>query len=261
VTYPGPRSLTHGTTVITGAASGLGLCTARLLAATGGHLVLVDLDGSRLARAADELRHHGGRVEAVVGDVASEGVADAVADAGRALPGGVARVFLSAGVDPLHARSVVDTSVALWDLVMAVNVRSAFLLTRVLIPDLIVGGGGSIVMTASSAAHRAAPGEAAYTVSKTALIGLARSIAIDFGDAGIRANCISPGPLEAVMTDRRADMSITALEQRRRGVEAAVPLGREGTYDEVARCVQFLLGPDSSYVTGTALVADGGLVS
>lgn len=257
----GSRVLSDGATVVTGAAGGLGSRTAHLIAAAGGDLVLVDRDEHRLAHTAQDLRSHGVRVLTVVGDVATEELAHAVVAAGRTLPGGLGRAFLNAGIDPLAARSVVDTEVALWDLVMAVNVRSAFLLTRALIPELIDGGGGSIVMTASSAAHRAATDEAAYTVSKTALLGLARSIAVDFGANGIRANCVSPGPLESVMTDRRIDMSAAELERRRSVVESMVPLGREGSYDEVARCVVFLLGPDSSYVTGTALVADGGLVS
>lgn len=247
-----------GVAVVTGAASGLGLEVSRRLAGAGCRLVLVDVSGAVHDTAAG-LRARGASATAVQGDVSQEATATRAGAAADALGSGVTRVFLGAGIDPLAARSVVETSVELWDAVIAVNLRSAFLFAREMLPRMTATG-GSLVVTGSSAAHQGAPDEAAYTVSKTALLGLVRSVSRDFGRHGVRATCLSPGPMEAVMGDRRADLSAAELLARRAAVEASVPLGREGSYAEVAAAALFLLGPDSAYVSGTSLLVDGGLV-
>jgi NAD(P)-dependent dehydrogenase (short-subunit alcohol dehydrogenase family) len=122
-------------------------------------------------------------------------------------------------------------------------------------------GGGSIVSTASSAGIKASPQEAVYGISKAALIALTRSLARDFTSQGIRANCICPGFLECVMTDRRQEMTEDALVKRSARAGDLVPMGREGQYDEVAHSVLFLAGPESSYTSGAALVIDGGWIA
>jgi NAD(P)-dependent dehydrogenase (short-subunit alcohol dehydrogenase family) len=156
---------------------------------------------------------------------------------------------------------VVETTEAQWDAVMAVNVKSAFLFARRAIPGMVARGGGSLVFTASTAALKAGASEAAYNVSKAALLQLARSIAIDHARQGIRCNAICPGYLESVMADRKAEMTPEMLAARSVSAAAAVPLGREASYAEVARAVLFLSDPAAAgYITGTAFTIDGGIL-
>jgi NAD(P)-dependent dehydrogenase (short-subunit alcohol dehydrogenase family) len=122
------------------------------------------------------------------------------------------------------------------------------------------GGGGSIGNTASVAGLKPGADETAYSVSKAAMVSLTAATALDFAVDGIRANCVCPGFMEMVMTDRRRDLTEEQQAARAAGAAARVPLGRQGTYDEVAKAVLFLAGPDSSYITGAALVVDGGMM-
>ncbi len=239
------------TVLIVGAATGLGAQAARDFAEQGARLVLVDRNAGAMTGLAAELG-----AKLVIGDAA----VSATADAAVAAAGTVDVLFGNAGIDPLGATDVPGTSEADWDRVMAVNVKSAFLFARAVLPGMIAAKGGSMVFTSSIAGVRPVAGEVAYAVSKAGLVQLARCIALDHAKHGIRANALCPGYLEAVMADRRADMSPADLAQRSASALAAVPMGREGTYAEMARLVLFLSDPvQSGYITGQALVADGGV--
>jgi NAD(P)-dependent dehydrogenase (short-subunit alcohol dehydrogenase family) len=245
--------------LITGAATGLGAEAARQFAAEGARLTLVDLNAEGLAHLRAELKGKG--IETLSGDVAEAAVADAAVTRAEEAHGRIDHLFCNAGIDPLTATTVVGTTEAQWDAVMAVNVKSAFLFARRAIPGMAGRGGGSIVFTASIAALKAGAGEAAYNVSKAALVQLARSIAIDHARDGIRCNAICPGYLESVMADRKAEMTPEMLAARSAAASAAVPLGREASYAEVARAVLFLSDPATGgYMTGTALTVDGGML-
>jgi len=246
--------------IITGGASGLGLAVARLMAGEGVRLVLVDWDQAGLDASAAEISSSGAEVRSLHGDVAEPGTAAAAIELARSAFGRLDILFNNAGIDPLRARSVVETEVADWDRILDVNVRSAFLMSREAIPLMREGGGGSIVNTASTAGIKPAGDETAYSVSKAAMVSLTGAIALDYATDGIRANCVCPGFMEMVMTDRRRDLTEAQQEARAAGAAATIPLGRQGTYEEVARAVLFLAGPDASYITGAALVVDGGLL-
>jgi len=241
--------------LITGGASGLGLAVARLLASEGASLVLVDWDGAALEAAAGALG-----AKRLQGDASEWDTAKAAVDLARSAFGRLDVLFNNAGIDPLRARSVVETAEADWDRVMDVNVRSAYVFTRAAIPLMREGGGGSIVNTASIAGLRPGADEAAYSVSKAAMVSLTQSTALDFATVRIRANCVCPGFMEMVMTDRRRDLTDEQQAARAAGAAARVPLGRQGTYEEVAKTVAFLASADASYVTGASLVVDGGLL-
>jgi len=241
--------------LITGGASGLGLAVARLLASEGASLVLVDWDGAALEAAAGALG-----AKRLQGDASEWDTAKAAVDLARSAFGRLDVLFNNAGIDPLRARSVVETAEADWDRVMDVNVRSAYVFTRAAIPLMREGGGGSIVNTASIAGLRPGADEAAYSVSKAAMVSLTQSTALDFAAIGVRANCVCPGFMEMVMTDRRRDLTDEQQAARAAGAAARVPLGRQGTYEEVAKTVAFLASSDASYVTGASLVVDGGLL-
>jgi NAD(P)-dependent dehydrogenase (short-subunit alcohol dehydrogenase family) len=246
--------------LITGGASGLGLEVARQMAADGARLVLVDWDAGALESAVAKVARAGGDVRSLQGDVSDPVTATAAIELVRSAFGRLDVLFNNAGIDPLRARSVMETEVSDWDRILDVNVGSAFLMARAAVPLMRAGGGGSIVNTASIAGIKPAGDEAAYSVSKAAMVSLTGSLAIDFAADGIRANCVCPGFMEMVMTDRRRDLTEDQQTARAEGAAARVPLGRQGTYEEVAKAVLFLAGPDASYITGAALVVDGGLL-
>jgi NAD(P)-dependent dehydrogenase (short-subunit alcohol dehydrogenase family) len=246
--------------LITGAASGLGLAVARQVTAEGARVVLVDWDADALDAAGAALAATGAAVRIQAGDASEEGTATAAVGQARAEFGRLDVLFNNAGIDPLRARSVTDTAVGDWDRILDVNVRSAFLMSRAAIPLMREGGGGAIVNTASIAGLKPAGDEAAYSVSKAAMVSLTQTLAIDYAADGIRANCVCPGYMEMVMTDRRRDLTEEQQKARAAGASARVPLGRQGSYEEVARAVLFLASSDASYVTGAALVVDGGLL-
>ena len=247
-------------TLITGGASGLGLAVAQQMAAQGARLVLVDWDELALEAATARLVEAGGEARSLRGDVSDEATATAAVDLARSAYGRLDILFNNAGIDPLRARSVLETDVADWDLILNVNLRSAYLMSRAAIPLMREGGGGAIVNTASIAGIKPAGDETAYSVSKAAMVSLTGALALDFAADGIRANCVCPGFMEMVMTDRRRDLTDEQQAARASGASDRVPLGRQGTYEEVAKAVLFLAGPDASYITGAALVVDGGLL-
>ena len=244
--------------VVTGGASGLGLEVARLFAARGVKLVLVDWDASLLEAAVANLNREGADAVGVSGDVslertAAEAIAEAMARHGR-----LDILCNNAGIDPVRVTNILQTSPAEWDRMMAVNVRGAYLFSQAAIPHMAAAGGGTIVNTASIAGLHATRDETAYSVSKHALVGLTRCVAVDFAAQGIRCNCVCPGGMEMPMLDRRGEMSDDEVRERNQRIAAASPNGRLPLYAEVAQSVLFLAGPDSAQVNGVSLIVDGG---
>lgn len=243
--------------IVTGAASGLGAECARQFSAGDARLVLVDVNADAVIAIADALP---GRAVAVAGDVSLATTAAAATTAALDAFGRIDILVSNAGIDPLAATSVTGTTELQWDAVMAINVKATFLLAQAMLPVMAAGGGGAIVATGSIASLKPSAQETAYSVSKAALLQLVRCIAVDYADQNIRANCICPGYMEAVMVDRRAELSSDRLAARSSGAAASVPLGREGRYTEIARSVLFLAdSADAGYITGAELVIDGGL--
>ena len=244
--------------VVTGGASGLGLEVARLFAARGVKLVLVDWDATLLEGAVADLNREGADAVGVSGDVslertAAEAIAEAMARHGR-----LDILCNNAGIDPVRVTNILQTSPAEWDRMMAVNVRGAFLFSQAAIPHMAAAGGGTIVNTASIAGLHATRDETAYSVSKHALVGLTRCVAVDFAAQGLRCNCVCPGGMEMPMLDRRGEMSDDEVRERNQRIAAASPNGRLPLYAEVAQSVLFLAGPDSAQVNGVSLIVDGG---
>jgi NAD(P)-dependent dehydrogenase (short-subunit alcohol dehydrogenase family) len=246
--------------LITGGASGLGLAVANQMVAGGARVVLVDWDQKALEAATAGIAQTGGEVRSLQGDVSDPATATAAIDLVTSSFGRLDILFNNAGIDPLAARSVVETEIADWDRILDVNVKSAFLMSRAAIPLMRKSGGGAIVNTASIAGIKPAGNETAYSASKAAMVSLTGALAVDFAADGIRANCVCPGYMEMVMTDRRRDLTEKQQAARAAGAAARIPLGRQGSYEEVAKAVLFLAGPDASYITGAALVVDGGLL-
>ncbi|MEO9230021.1 MAG: SDR family oxidoreductase [Devosia sp.] len=245
--------------IATGAASGLGLAATQMFAAEGASLVIVDLNQAALAAAVENLTSIGAQVEGVPGDVSDPKVAREAVHRAIERFGRLDVLFNNAAIDPWNATSLEETPEDMWQQVIDVNLKSAYMFTKAAIPHMRKSGGGAIVNTASTAGLKASPRESAYGISKAALIQLTKSVARDHAKEGIRSNCICPGFLENVMSDRSKDMNADLLAKRRERASGLIPIGREGRYDEVARAVLFLADPnESSYITGASLVIDGG---
>lgn len=243
---------TGKTVLIVGGASGLGAAAARAFASEGAGLVLVDRNRAAVEAVATSLPS----AQALQGDAADP--ATAAAAIALAAPD---ILFHAAGIDPVSAGDVPGTSLADWQTILSVNLTSAFLFARAALPGMISRRRGCLLFTGSIAGIKPTPQEAAYAVSKAAVIQLARAIALDHARAGIRANALCPGFLESVMADRLATMSEADLTQRSQLAAAMVPMAREGGYSEMAQLVLTLCDDAvSGYVTGQAVVADGGVL-
>jgi NAD(P)-dependent dehydrogenase (short-subunit alcohol dehydrogenase family) len=252
-----PGRLRDKTALITGAASGIGREAARLFAAEGASLLLADVDRAAGAALAGELEAAGFAARFVPTDVArGDEIAAAVAEAERAF-GGLHVLFNNAGIFPDGDGSPVDTDEAVWDRVMAVNLKGVFLGCKHGIPALLRAGGGSIVNTASFVAVLgAATSQIAYTASKGGVLAMTREIAVEYARRGIRANALCPGPVDTPLLQQLlADPAARA----RRLVH--VPMGRLARADEVARAALFLASDESSYVNGATFLVDGGITS
>ena len=252
---------TDRTVLITGAASGLGLATARRFAAEGAHLVLVDWNKQALDDAVGSFTEQGTKALSVHGDVSVPQTAQLAVRTTVDNFGTIDVLFNNAGIDPMPARSLVETTEEQWDSVFGVNLKAMYLFVKETIPVMQANGGGAIVNTASSAGMKASPQEAAYGISKAAVIALTRSLARDFTSSGIRSNAICPGFLECMTYDRRAGVEDEVLRARSEKAAAIVPAGREGTYEEISQSVLFLASEESSYTSGAALLMDGGWIA
>jgi len=238
----------HRVALVTGGASGIGLATCRRLVADGFVLAVGDLDANGAADAA------GPQGYAAVLDVADEASVDAFVAAAVAKLGRIDVLVNNAGITGDRTATVLhSTPVTEWDRVIAVNVRGPFLMSRAVLPVMVAQGSGHVITIASVAGQVAFPGRSAYTTSKGAALQLARSIAVDYATSGIRSNAVCPGMAHTPMTSWRLD-----VPELREQIEARIPLGRVASPDDVADLVSVLASDRLHYMTGAALVIDGG---
>ncbi|MDP5308259.1 SDR family NAD(P)-dependent oxidoreductase [Paracoccus spongiarum] len=236
------------TALVTGAARGIGLATARLFAAEGWQVALVDCDGAELEAVAPGIT--GGF--AVTCDIADPDQVAATVAAVLKRTGRIDAVVNNAGIadfGPIEA-----TGFDRWRAVMAVNLDGTFLVSQACIPAL-KRQGGAIVNIASISGLRASTLRVAYGTSKAAVIHLTRQQAAELGEYGIRANCVAPGPVRTKLAMAVHSPEIIAA------YHDAIPLNRYGTEDELAQAIVFLAGDRASYVTGQVLAVDGGFES
>jgi NAD(P)-dependent dehydrogenase (short-subunit alcohol dehydrogenase family) len=233
--------------VITGAASGIGAETARLFGEEGATVVGVDLDDGSLGDVT--LR----------ADVADEGQVREMYAQARERCGRIDVLFNNAGINPTDDESVLDTDVAAWERVQAVNARGVFLCCKHGIPHLLENEGprrGSVINTASFVAVMgAAVSQISYTASKGAVLALSRELGVEFARRGVRVNALCPGPVDTPLL-RELFASDPAKAARRL---VHVPMGRFAETREIANAALFLASDDSSYVTASTFLADGGL--
>ena len=243
-------------TIITGGASGMGRVAAGLFAREGARLVLADVSEEAVESAAADVRAAGGQATAVVADVSREDDARRMVDHAVATFGRVDVLYNNAGIMPAADHSVVDTDVATWDAVMAVNVRGVYLGCRYAIPRMVDQGAGSIINIASFVAILGCSvPQDAYTASKGAVLSLTRSLAVQFGPHGVRSNAICPGPVE---TPLLMDWLVKDEEAKRIRL-ARNPTGRFGKPEEIVWMAVYLASDESRWTNGASLVVDGGI--
>ena len=242
--------------IITGGASGMGRVAARMFAAEGARVVVVDVSAEAARSVADEVTAVGGQAIAVVADVSKEADAKRMVDETIAAYGRVDILYNNAGIMPEADHSVIDTSVEDWDRVMAVNVRGVFLGCKYAIPKMVEQGSGSIINISSFVALMGCSNpQDAYTASKGAVLALTKSLAVQFAPKGVRTNAICPGPVE---TPLLMDWLVKDEEAKRIRL-ARNPTGRFGKPEEIVHMAIYLASDESRWTNGAAMVVDGGI--
>jgi len=237
--------------VITGASKGLGKAMALALAAEGARIALVSRDEARLNEVAGEVIAAGGDASIFRADVTSE---EQVRQAERAILaryGKVSILINNAGVNV--RKPVVEFTAEEWHRVMDTNVTAAFLMCRSFVPAMSGHGYGRILNMTSIMSHVSLPGRIAYSTSKTALLGMTRTLALELAPEGITVNGISPGPFGT-------EMNRAVMENPQVNAEfiASIPLGRWGKVEEIGHLAVYLCSDEAGFITGTDIVIDGG---
>ncbi len=235
--------------LVTGAARGIGLAIAQKFLAENYRVALLDIDAETLAQTAEAWRGREG-VLPVVGDVSDPQQVQAAVAQIAAHFGRIDALVNNAGVAVF--KPILETSFADWTRILATNLSGPFLMTQACASVMLGNGGGAVVNIASISGLRASTLRVAYGTSKAALIHLTKQQAVELGDAGIRVNCVAPGPVETAMAQQVHSADI------RTSYRDAIPLARYGTVHEIAEAVAFLCSEGASFINGQTLAVDGG---
>ncbi|TMB53431.1 MAG: glucose 1-dehydrogenase [Chloroflexi bacterium] len=242
--------------IITGAGSGMGRVAAQMFAAEGAKVVVAEFDERGGTETERLVADAGGEASYIKTDVSREGDARAMVDHAVKRFGRVDVLYNNAGIMPEADHSVTDTDVAVWDQVMAVNLRGVFLGCKYAIPRMVEQGSGSVINISSFVAILGCSvPQDAYTASKGAVLSLTRSLAVQFGPNGVRSNAICPGPIETplLMDWLLKDEAAKQLRLARN------PTGRFGKPEEIVNAAVYLASDESRWTNGAQFVIDGGI--
>ncbi len=248
-------SLSGRAALVTGASSGIGRAISRRLAELGAAVVLLDVDAAAGPEAAAAIRAAGGRAIFARCDVRSDADCRQAADLAVREFGRIDILCNNAGL--IVRKDCLELEETEWDLALDVMLKGIYLLSRRVIPHMIRGGGGSIINTGSGWSLKGGPKAVAYCAAKAGALNLTRAMAIDHGRHNIRVNCVCPGDIDTPLL-RSEGRQLGRDESEFLKEAGDRPLRRVGTVDDVADAVLFLAGDMSRWVTGTALVVDGG---
>ena len=244
---------------VTGAGSGIGEQIARLFAQQGAHVILADIKLDAAERVSGEIRAAEGSAHAQQLDVAEEPQVRAAIEQVAAVEGRLDILVNNAGIS--HVGNILETSLQDWEHVMSVNARGVFLCAREGVRQMLAQSpaGGVIINMSSVAATIGIDRRLPYCASKGAVLALTRSVAIDFATQGIRCNAICPGTVQTPFVEDYLARHFAGHEDEvRRQLHARQPIGRMGRPDEIAHAALYLASDEAAFVTGSALVIDGG---
>jgi NAD(P)-dependent dehydrogenase (short-subunit alcohol dehydrogenase family) len=241
--------------IITGGTSGIGEATAMLLAQEGASLAITGRNQQRGKSVVDRIKQHGGETIFIPTDVSRADDCRRAVDETLRTFGRIDILFNNAGV--FYPQTAIECSEREWDEQIDVNLKGTFLMSKFALPAMIAQGHGVIINNSSGWGLVGGDHAVAYCASKGGVVLLTKAMAIDHGRQGIRVNCICPGDVETPMLPADAKMRGLAWDKYLAGCSER-PLGRIGTAEEIAKAVLFLASDDSSFMTGAALVVDGG---
>jgi meso-butanediol dehydrogenase / (S,S)-butanediol dehydrogenase / diacetyl reductase len=244
--------------LVTGAGSGIGQAIALLFAAEGARVGVADFSEAGGNATVSQIRAAGGEAEFFRVDVSRSAEVKAVVDGALRRWGQLDILCNNAGIGV--AATVVETAEEDWDRTLAVDLKGVFLGCKYAIPPMIARGGGVIVNTASVAGQVGVLNRAAYCAAKAGVVGLTKSVAVDYIGQNIRINAICPGTVDSPWIQKILSAQPDPVAERQRMVERQ-PMGRMGEPAEIAKAALYLACDDSAFVTGTALIIDGGLMA
>jgi len=248
-------SLEGKVAIVTGAASGIGLATAKILAEMGATIALIDINESRGEEARAQIKESGGKANFFFCNVTSDSECKKTTESIYKEFERIDILFNNAGI--IRRKNIIELDEKEWDLVLAVSLKAIYLLSRYVIPIMIKGGGGSVINTGSGWGLKGGPNAVAYCAAKGGVVNLTRAMAIDHGKHGIRVNCVCPGDTDTQLLREEACQLGVDVEAFMKSC-ADRPLNRLGVPQDIANAVLYLASDLSSWVTGSILVVDGG---
>ena len=243
--------------LVTGGSTGIGRATAQILARDGATVVIADLQDAEGARTLESIKDSGGKAEYQHVDVSDYAAVRVLVSGIAARHGGLDCAFNNAGIEGPTAK-IMDLAIEDWQRVIAINLTGVYICMKCELEQMLKQKrGGAIVNTASAAGLIGIPGAAAYNSAKHGVVGLTKTVALEYARANIRVNAVCPGFIETPMLDRVTDASVKIRQQ----LIGTVPLRRVAQPHEIGDAVAWLMSDKSSYVTGVALPVDGGWVA